>query len=94
MEESNNLLTALQAMLAMKTVMDESATSPEPGSSISVPSSSSARKRPHEGVNSNPPKKPRLEHSVQKSVGNTFSTIGIPVGTSRDLTVFLEQAKK
>ena len=38
-------------------------------------------------------KKPRLEPSVRHSVGNTFSTIDIPVGTSRDLTVFLEQAK-
>ena len=39
-------------------------------------------------------KKPRLEPDLsEKSIGNTFSTIDISVGTSRDLTVFLEQAK-
>ena len=31
---------------------------------------------------------------MRQSVGNTFSTIDIPVGTSRDLTLFMEQAKE
>ena len=98
MEKSKNLLAALKKMLAMKTAGVEPSTSSNPTSSTSAQSSSlepvpSAKKRPHEVDQSNTTKKPRLDKTMRQSVGNTFSTINIPVGTSRDLTVFLEQAK-
>ena len=90
MEESKNLLAALEKMLEMKTA--EPSTSPNPTPSTSG-QSTSTQKRLHESDPLNPTKKPRLDKTVRQSVGNTFSTIDIPVGTSRDLTVFLEQAK-
>ena len=89
MEESSNLLAALEAMLKMKSVVIEPSTTLE-----TTPSTSSARKRPHESDHVLEAKKPRVEPSVRQSVGNTFSTIDIPVGTSRDLSVFMEQAKE
>ena len=89
MEESNNLLAALQTMLKLKqsVVVEPNALS-DPG-----PSTSSDRKQPHASDQSNPSKKPRLDKTVRQSIGNTFSTIDIPDGTSGDLTVFLDQAK-
>ena len=85
---NKNLLSALEKMLAMKTAV----ASVEPVPSTSSESGQS-RKRPREMEEIVQVKKPRLEPSVKKSIGNTFSTIDIPVNTSRDLTVFLEQAK-
>ena len=88
MEESKNLLAALEQMLAMKTVGVEPSASLEP-----VPSTSSARKRPHAIDESSPAKKRRVEHSVQKSVGNTFATVSIPTRDAIDLNEFLNTAK-
>ena len=88
MEESNNLLAALHAMLKMKTGVVEPTASLEPS-----PSTSSARKRPHASEQSSSTKKRRLEHSVQKSVGNTFSTVSIPTRDAIDLSEFLNSAK-
>ena len=89
MEESNNLLAALQTMLKLEPsdVVKPSALS-DPS-----PSTSSDRKWPHAFDQSTPSKKPRLDKTVRQSIGNTFSNFDIPVGTSRDLTVFLDQAK-
>ena len=86
MEESNNLLAALQAMLKMKTVVVEPTASLEPEPTTS-------KKRPHAPDQSSPTKKRRLEHSVQKSVGNTFSTVSIPTRDAIDLNEFLNTAK-
>ena len=91
MDESKNLLTALKKMLAMKTAVVTTSVDPTP--STSGLSTSSARKRLHVADQTSSTKKPRLDQTVRKSIGNTFSTIDIPVGTSRDLTMFLEQAK-
>ena len=90
MEESNNLLAALQAMLKMKKDVVEPTASSVPTPSTST---SSERKRPHTPDQSSSTKKPRLQHSVQKSVGNTFSTISIPTRDAIDLHEFLNSAK-
>ena len=42
---------------------------------------------------SNPAKKRRVEHSVQKSVGNTFATIPIQVIENMDMNEFLNSAE-
>ena len=86
MEESRNLLTALQTMLKMKTVGVEPTASLEP-------EPSTLKKRPHAPDHSSPAKKRRVEHSVQKSVGNTFSTVSIPTRDAIDLNEFLNAAK-
>ena len=88
MEESKNLLAALEKMLAMKTVEVEPTASLEPELSTS-----SARKRLHAADESSPTKKRRVEHSVQKSVGNTFATIPIQVSENIDMNEFLNSAK-
>ena len=88
MEESKNLLAALEKMLAMKTVGVEPTARLEP-----EPSTSSARKRLHVSDESSPTKKRRVEHSVQKSVGNTFATIPIQVSENIDMNEFLSSAK-
>ena len=86
MEESKNLLVALEKMLAMKTV------GVKPTASLK-PTPSTSKKRPHEPDESSPAKKLRLEHSVKKSVGNTFSTVSIPTRDAIDFTEFLNTAK-
>ena len=90
MDESKNLLAALQAMMKFEQtgVGVESTASVEP-----VPSTSSERKRPHVVDESSPTKKRRVEHSVQKSVGNTFATVSIPTRDAIDLNEFLNSAK-
>ena len=89
MDESKNLLAALQTMMKFKqTAAVESTASLE-----SVPSTSSARKRTHVVDETSPAKKRRVEHSVQKSVGNTFATIPIQVSENMDMHEFLSGAK-
>ena len=90
MDESKNLLSALEKMLTMKTAAVTTSVEPVPSTSTE---SGQSRKRPRETEEIAQVKKPRLDRTVRKSIGNTFSTIDIPVGTSRDLTVSLEQAK-
>ena len=87
MDESKNLLAALQSMLKMKngTV--------EPSASLEPTPSTSALKRPYEPDESSPTKKRRVEHSVQKSVGNTFSTVLIATRDAIVLDEFLNSAK-
>ena len=87
MEESKNLLAALQTMMKMKTV------GVEPTASLEPTPSTSARKRLHVADETNPTKKRRVEHSVQKSVGNTFATIPIQVIENMDMHEFLSSAK-
>ena len=72
-------------MLAMKTAVDESV---EP-----VPSTSSARKRPHVTEEITRVKKPRLDQKIRKSIGNTFVTIPILVTEDIDMNEFLNSAK-
>ena len=92
MEESNNLLAALQTMLKLKqSAVVEPTTSSDP--TPSVTSSSLAKKRPHEGVKSSPTKKPRLEQSVRKSIQNTFASIPIQLTEENDMNEFLNSAK-
>ena len=94
MDESKNLLAALEKMLKFKqTAVVEPTASLEPTPSTSGLSNSSAKKRPHVADESSPGKKPRLEHSVQKSVGNTFSTVSIPTRDAIDFNEFLYTAK-
>ena len=78
MEESSNLLAALEAMLVMKSAVVEPSTSMEATPSTSVETTSYARKRPHASDRLLEAKKPQLEPSVRQSVGNTFSTVSIP----------------
>ena len=86
MDKSKNLLDALEKMLAMKTAVEN--TSFEP-----VPSTSSARKRPHATEEITRVKKPRLDQTVRKSIGNTFATIPIRVTEENDMNEFLNSAK-
>ena len=88
MEESNNLLAALQTMLKMKNAEVEPTAKLEP-----EPSTSSAKKRPHASDQSSPTKKRRLEHSVRKSIGNTFASIPIRVNENIDMNEFLNNVK-
>ena len=92
MEESNNLLAALQAMLAMKerTSVDDTSISSEPGPSTSA---QSTKKRPRETEDVLQVKKPRLEQSVRKSIQNTFASIPIQVTEDNDMFEFLNSAK-
>ena len=91
MDESKNLLTALEKMLAMKTAVVTDSLEPTP--STSGLSTSSARKRLHVADQTSSSKKPRLEPSVKKSVGNTFASIPIRVTQDIDMNEFLAQAK-
>ena len=89
MDESKNLLAALQTMMKFKqTAAIEPTDTLEPD-----PSTSSARKRLHVADESSPTKKRRVEHSVQKSIGNTFATIPIQVSENIDMNEFLSSAK-
>ena len=93
MEQSKNLLVALKKMLAMKIAVDEPTVTLDPIPSTSGLSTSSARKRLHVSDETSPTKKRRVEHSVQKSVGNTFATIPIRVSENIDMKEFLNIAK-
>ena len=88
MDESNNLFATLQAILRMKTAVVEPPTSSEP-----EPSTPSTRQQLHASDQSSPTKKRCLEHSVQKFVGNIFSTVSIPTRDAIDLNVFLNSAR-
>ena len=87
MEESKNLLAALEKMLAMKTVVVE------PTATLEPTPSTSALKRLHVANESSPTKKRRVEHTVKKSIGNTFATIPIQVIENMDMHEFLNSAK-
>ena len=93
MEESNNLLSALQAMLAMKSSAVEPSSSVEPGPSVPSESSMSTRKRSRETEDMASVKKPRLEQSVRKSIQNTFASIPIQVTEEDDMNEFLNSAE-
>ena len=93
MKQSNNLLAALQAMLKMKTSVVDPSTSLEPGPSTSAPSTSSAKKRPHESHHLYHVKKPRLDKTVRQSIGNTFASIPIQVTEENYMNEFLLSAK-
>ena len=58
----------------------------------SVPNVSS-NKRPRESNETVQVKKPRLERSVRSLIGNTFSSIEIPVNDDTDLIEFLARVK-
>ena len=92
------LLSALQAMLAMKSAVVEPSSSVEPGPSVPSESSTSVlsspeRKRPREPEGMARVKKPRLEQSVRKSIDNTFATIPIRVAEDIDMNEFLNSVK-
>ena len=97
MEESDNLLAALQAMLKLRNVFNnndndnnEQTAVVEPTTSLeSKPSTFSAKKRPNEPDQSFPTKKRRLEHTI----GNTFASIPIRVTENIDMNEFLAQTK-
>ena len=89
--ESKNLLEALERMLALKNQSPSTPSVPSvssapivPGPSASVPNSV-ATKRPLATNQAVPAKKPLLERSVWSSIGNTFSSIEIPVDNDTDL---------
>ena len=89
MDESKNLLSG-----ASCNAENEELWTVEPSASLEpVPSTSSSRKRLHVVDESSPAKKRRVEHSVQKSVGNTFATVSIPTRDAIDLNEFLNSAK-
>ena len=87
MEQSENLLVALKKMLAMKTAVVE------PTASLEPTPSTSALKRPHVADESSPTKKRRVEHTVKKSIGNTFATIPIQVIENMDMNEFFKQCE-
>ena len=98
MEQSKNLLSALEAMLAMKEKTVNTTPSLEPGPSVKSEPSTSVlfspeRKRPREPEEMTRVKKPRLEQTVRKSIDNTFATIPIRVAEDIDMNEFLAQAK-
>ena len=100
MEQSKNLLAALEAILALKeqTSTVNTSSSLEPGPSVpSEPStsvlSSPERKRPRETEEMTRVKKPRLEQSVRKSIQNTFASIPIRVAEDIDMNEFLNSVK-
>ena len=93
MDESKNLLTALEKMLAMKTAVVEPTVTLDPVPSTSGLSTSSTRKRLHVADQTPSSKKPRLEQSAKKSVGNTFASIPIRVTQDIYMNEFLAQAK-
>ena len=85
MDESKNLLSALEAMLALKEKTVNTSSSLEPGPSVPPEPSTSflsspERKRPRETDEMTRVKKPRLEQSVTKvHSDNTFASIPIRV---------------